>query len=190
MWQYGTITHMIWQLTTARLVIRLLQPTDREAFLSYRNDPEVVRHQSWTKITAEEADDFLQQAATATPSPGHRLPLAITLPGGLLIGDCLLQLAEDGHQGEISFTLSPLYQGQGYGLEAVRALLEYAFGTLKLHRITAVTDARNTASAKLLLRLGMRQEGELRQSRQVRGVWQDELLYALLASEWPATGAR
>lgn len=176
-------------LTTARLVLRPLQPTDQEAFLSYRNDPEVIRYQSWTRITPEEAQAFLQQAAVAVPGPGQSLQLAITLSGGLLIGDCLLQLSADGQQGEISFTLSPLYQGQGYGLEAVTALLEYAFGTLKLHRISALTDARHTASAKLLMRLGMRREGHLWQSRQVRGEWQDELLYALLASEWPTKGA-
>ncbi|MBS3967439.1 MAG: GNAT family N-acetyltransferase [Truepera sp.] len=177
-------------LTTARLQLRPLQPTDQEAFLSYRNDPEVIRYQSWTQLTPEEAQAFLQQAAAATPGPGQSLQLAITLQGSnLLIGDCLLQLSADGQQGEISFTLSPLYQGQGYGLEAVTALLEYAFGTLNLHRISAVTDARHTASAKLLMRLGMRREGHLLQSRQVRGVWQDELLYGLLASEWPTKRA-
>lgn len=174
------------QLTTARLQLRPLQPTDQEAFLSYRNDPEVTRYQNWTRITPEEAQAFLQQAANATPGPGHSLPLAITLQGSnLLIGDCILKVAADGRQGEISFTLSPLYQGQGYAVEAVTALLEYAFGALQLHRVIAVTDARHTASAKLLKRLGMRCEGHLRQSRQVRGEWQDELLYALLASEWP-----
>lgn len=174
------------QLATARLVLRPLQPTDCEAWLSYRNDPEVLRYQSRLRITPEEAQAFLQQAAAATPGPGHSLPLAITLSGGdLLIGDCLLQLSADGQQGEVSFTLSPIYQGQGYAVEAVTALLEYAFGTLKLHRVVAVTDARHTASAKLLMRLGMRREGHLRQSRQMRGEWQDELLYALLASEWP-----
>ncbi|MBS3933863.1 MAG: GNAT family N-acetyltransferase [Truepera sp.] len=178
------------QLTTARLQLRPLQPADQEAFLSYRNDPEVVRYQNWTRITPEEAQAFLQQAATATPGPGHSLPLAITLQGSnLLIGDCLLKVADDGWQGEISFTLSPIYQGQGYAVEAVTALLDYAFDTLKLHRISAVTDARHTASAKLLMRLGMRREGHLLQSRQVRGAWQDELLYALLASEWPIKGA-
>jgi RimJ/RimL family protein N-acetyltransferase len=172
-------------ITTSRLLLRPLNEADLEALLGYRNDPEVARYQSWTKITPKEAQAFVEQAAAAVPGPGRSLVFAITLPeSGLLIGDCILKISEDGQQGEIGFTLSPLYQGQGYGVEAVQGLLDYAFGTLKLHRIVAVTDARNTPSAKLLERLGMRREGHLLQSRQVRGSWRDELVYAMLQSEW------
>ena len=56
--------------------------------------------------------------------------------------------------------------------------------TAHQHRITASCDARNTASAAVLERLGMRREGYLRQSTWAKGEWTDDLLYALLEQEW------
>ena len=52
-----------------------------------------------------------------------------------------------------------------------------------MHRLTSGCDTRNTASW-LMERLGMRREGHFRQSRPLRGGWQDEYLYALLREEW------
>jgi RimJ/RimL family protein N-acetyltransferase len=59
-----------------------------------------------------------------------------------------------------------------------------AFGALKLHRVSAQTNAGNQASARVMLRLGMRQEGHLRQCVRFAGEWHDELVFAILAEEW------
>jgi aminoglycoside 6'-N-acetyltransferase len=60
----------------------------------------------------------------------------------------------------------------------------YLFGRRAKHRITASCDARNTASAAVLERLGMRREGHLRESTWAKGEWTDDLLYGLLHHEW------
>ena len=53
-----------------------------------------------------------------------------------------------------------------------------------LHRLIGRTEARNTGSARVLEKLGMRLEAHLVENEWVKGEWQSELDYALLASEW------
>ncbi|MCI0406466.1 MAG: GNAT family N-acetyltransferase, partial [candidate division Zixibacteria bacterium] len=104
---------------------------------------------------------------------------------GELIGDCALKVSkEDIHQGEIGFTLAREHQGKGLAAEAVSALLDYAFTKLELHRIIAITDCENSASIRLLERLGMRREGQSQQSFRNKGEWRDEYQYAILRGEW------
>jgi RimJ/RimL family protein N-acetyltransferase len=63
--------------------------------------------------------------------------------------------------GEIGYVLHPDHGGQGLASEAVRALLEIAFVTIGLHRVSARIDARNLRSLRLAERLGMRREAHL-----------------------------
>lgn len=63
--------------------------------------------------------------------------------------------------------------------------MDYLLTARGKHRITAFCDARNTASAALLERVGFRREGHLRQSTWAKGEWTDDLLYALLRDEPP-----
>lgn len=98
------------------------------------------------------------------------------------VGINLLPKAQS--KGEIGWSLHPNYQGYGYATEAAQVLLTYGFAQRKLHRITSICDTRNTASFRLMERLGMRREGHLRQSQFMKGAWQDEYIYALLLDEW------
>jgi len=63
-------------------------------------------------------------------------------------------------------------------------MLRLGFDELGLHRIIGRCDARNTASARLMERLGMRQEAHFRENERFKGEWGDELIYAMLAREW------
>jgi RimJ/RimL family protein N-acetyltransferase len=73
---------------------------------------------------------------------------------------------------ENGFSLAPAQQGKGYGTEALRALLGYVFGTLGLHHVTAVTDARNPPAAALLERVGMRREAHFHENVFFKGAWE------------------
>ena len=76
----------------------------------------------------------------------------------LLVGDLACKVnADEPTEMEIGFTLALAEQGRGYATEALNALLDHGFGPLHLHRVIAITDARNTAAAALLNRVGMRQ---------------------------------
>ena len=63
-------------------------------------------------------------------------------------------------------------------------MVDFGFRELVLRRISAWCIAENTASARVLERLGFRQEGRLRQNQYFKGQWWDTMLYAILAEEW------
>jgi RimJ/RimL family protein N-acetyltransferase len=84
----------------------------------------------------------------------------------------------------ISFSFARAYQGQGFATEAVGCLLAYLFGDLGLHRVVAITDAKNLAVARLLERLGLRREGTFVENIWFKGAWGSEFSYALLHREW------
>jgi aminoglycoside 6'-N-acetyltransferase len=94
--------------------------------------------------------------------------------------------AEDSRQAEIGFTLAPQHQGHGYATEAVRRLLHYLLVERGKHRVRATCDDRNTSSAAVLERVGMRREGHLLESTWSKGEWTNDLLCGVLRREWPS----
>ena len=182
----GSWVHLL-PLESPRLILRRFASVDVQPFLAYRSDPAVARFQGWESISLAEATAFVaRQEAQPIGEPGQWLQIAITLKGGgKLIGDCALRVhAPDARQAIIGITLSSLFQGQGYGQEALSALLDSVFARMRLHRVQADTDPHNTPAWKLLERLGMRREVHSRQSLWFKGRWADEYLYGILRSEW------
>jgi RimJ/RimL family protein N-acetyltransferase len=174
-------------LETARLILRHFTDADLVPFMAYRNDPGVARYQSWEGISEAEARAFIAEQKMVQPGvPGQWFQIAIALKEtGTLTGDCALKINEhDELQAEIGYTLARAYQGKGIAAEAVSRVLDYAFKTLELHRVIAITDCENTASIALLERLGLRREGHFIQNAWFKGKWADEYLYAVLQDEW------
>jgi RimJ/RimL family protein N-acetyltransferase len=174
-------------LATDRLILRHFADADLLPFMAYRNDPEVARYQGWEGISEPEASAFIEEQKIVQPGlPGQWFQIAIELKEtGILVGDCALKIDEhDNHQAEIGYTLSRAYQGKGIASEAVSCVLDYAFRTLELHRVIAITDCENTASVALLERLGLRREGHFIQNVWFKGKWGNEYLYATLEKEW------
>ena len=75
------------------------------------------------------------------------------------------------------------YAQRGYMTAAVRGVIPFAFGTLRLHRIEAACIPENTASIRLLERTGFQREGFARQYLCINGLWQDHLLFARLQGD-------
>jgi RimJ/RimL family protein N-acetyltransferase len=90
-----------------------------------------------------------------------------------------------GVQAELGWTLAPAHRGQGLASEAVREMFRLCFDELGLRRVTANCFADNTASWRLMERVGMRRElHAVAESLHRRGAWLDGFGYALLAEEW------
>lgn len=173
-------------IRTDRLILRRFQPADLARFMAYRNDPEVVRYDGVRPVTEARARAFIAaQAVTPAAEPGMWLQIAVELPGAGLIGDCGFQV-DEGTPGtaEIGYRLRRDLWGQGFASEAVAGVLDWAFGTLGLHRVIATIDTRNTRSVALVERLGFRLEGQLVESYPEPDGWSDEYLYAILEREW------
>lgn len=171
--------------STERLILRRFRAEDAEAFAAYRSDPAVARYQSWdTPFTVAEAVQEVRRFAVADPGAPGWFQYAIEHRShGVLIGDIGVRLDDNLMQADIGYTLAPAFQGQGYATEAVRCVLARLFAG-RIHRVSAGCDARNTASARLLERLGFRREGLRVEFTWSKGEWTDELLFGLLARDW------
>lgn len=84
------------------------------------------------------------------------------------------------NKAEIHYSLIPYYWNKGYAFEAVKALLNFGFKRLKLHRIQAGVATGNSNSIKLLQNIGMKQEGIHREILPIGGKWIDNFSYAIL----------
>lgn len=173
-------------LTSERLLLRRFTINDLPAFLAYRNDPDVARYQSWDSTTTEQAQAYIDYHQQVEPYETGWFNFAIEERAThRLIGDIGLNIFEhDSQQGEVGYTLASQAQGKGYATEALRTVLNYAFGELKLHRITASCDVANQGSIKLLERLRFRREGHFVESYFDQGQWTSEYHYAILRREW------
>lgn len=171
---------------TPRLCLRPLRAEDEPPMVAYRSDPEVVRFQSWEVDSAREVAGLIRCMAEREPdSPGQWYQLGIALADGPLIGDCGIHtLHQDPRQSEIGITLARDHQRQGYGLEALGALLGFLFEGLGKHRVIASVDPRNLASVALMGRLGMRLEAHHVESLWFKGAWADDMVFAMLRREW------
>lgn len=174
-------------MLTRRLIIRRFHSDDAMALSSYRSDPEVARYQSWTTpVSLEAASELVGTFTAGDPHAPGWFQFAIELRSHhTLIGDVGVNLHDNLMQAEIGFTLATAYQGRGYATEAVSRVLKYLFTDRGLRRISADCDARNLRSARLLERLGFRQEGYRIANTWIKGEWTDDLLFGLLAEDWP-----
>jgi RimJ/RimL family protein N-acetyltransferase len=173
-------------IATERLVLRRFRAADAETLAAYRSDPDVARYQSWTApVPFEQARAVVASLEKGDPSlPGWFQYAVEHTADRAHIGDVGVDLAENRRQAEIGFTLAPAYQGKGFAGEAVRAVLDHLFRVRGLHKVSAECDARNTASARLLERVGFTREGRLRSHTWIKGEWTDDLLFGVLAEEW------
>ena len=175
-------------LLTARLQLRPFEDGDFDALYAMQSDPQVARFLYWD---ARAPDEVRAQLERIKPMTGIDETLdslrlaAVRRDTGELVGDYSLRLASREHrQGEIGFITHPAHQGQGFATEGSLVLLGLGFEVLGLHRIIGSCDALNTASARVMERLGMRREAHFRENEIFKGTWGDELIYAMLASEW------
>lgn len=103
-----------------------------------------------------------------------------------LIGGATLSNVRRGvtQSAMLGYWLGRPYAGCGHMRAAVRALLPHAFETLRLHRIEAAVQPTNDASVGVLRSVGFVEEGLLRRYLKINGVWQDHLMFAMLAEDW------
>ena len=99
------------------------------------------------------------------------------LVGGLTLANVRRGVAQAGSLG---YWMGLPHVRQGYMTAAVRAVIPFAFGTLRLHRLEAACIPTNTASIRLLENTGFVREGYAREYLCINGIWQDHLLYGRL----------
>lgn len=176
-----------WPLATERLRLRLHHGNDEGWLYELYSRPDVARYLLDEPWTREVTNDKLTERLSKNGLDSESGALALVIEHeGVAIGDVALWLTDREHrQGEIGWVLAPEHGGRGFASEAVRAVLDLGFHHYQLHRITAQMDARNSASAALARRVGLRLEAHHIQDWFSKGEWTDTLIYARLASETP-----
>lgn len=178
---------MPFPLTTARLLIDPLAEPDVADFVAYRQVPEVARWQSWNPAysVADARRLIAGQPLSGLPEAGSWVQLGVRdHHRRILYGDVgVHRLETQPATFEIGMTLAPAAQGQGLGSEAVARVLDFLFDEADAHRVVAFCDTRNTASARLLRRTGMRQESSQVEADFFKGEWTTLAGFAVLARE-------
>ena len=108
----------------------------------------------------------------------------VTRREATLCGAIGLRINPQDQNGELGYWIGVPYWGQGFCTEAAAKIVEYGFRGLNLHRIHAAHLRHNSASGRVMRKIGMVHEGRLRQHVCKWGVFEDLEKYGLLASEW------
>ncbi|MGW4946018.1 GNAT family N-acetyltransferase [Actinoplanes sp. NPDC004185] len=177
----------IYPMRTPRLTLRPITVGDLDDVHAWQGRSDVVqwmaegvprtREQSRASVLAMVGEDALR-------AEGDCLTLAATTEAGVVGTVELVWRSEQDRTAELGYVFHPDHAGRGLATEAAAALLDWGFEWLGLRRVYARCHSRNEASARLMTRLGMRQEAHHVESYQFRGEWADQLVFAVLAREW------
>jgi len=182
------------RLETARLYLRRPRLTDWRAWYAARGSSRdflVPWEPSWPEdaLTLAAYRRRLRQVALEwRTDQGYGLFLFSNASGALVGGVNLSNVRRGVAQtASLGYWMNAAYANQGMMGEALGVLLPYAFDRLGLHRIEAACLPHNKPSRALLAKLGFREEGYAAKYLKINGIWQDHVLHALLAEEWPAS---
>jgi RimJ/RimL family protein N-acetyltransferase len=175
-------------LVTERLVLRELRDVDAHAVATRAGDRRVAR--------------FLVQVPTPYPvtlaarwidarvewwrsGRGATLAIARREAPDALLGTASLRRYGRDRRAELGYWLGAEVWGNGFATEAARAIVDWGFRELDLHRVYAQVLSGNEASCRVLEKLGMHREG-VRRGHVRRGrTYHDVVLYASLFEDWP-----
>ena len=184
-------------LTTARLTLDALTPADAAALFTMQSDPEVTRYLSMEPMHDVSEAVTLIAALARRAEAGEELRWAIRRTvdvaaggagSGRMIG--VISLSEPHNprrRAEVGYGLARDVWRQGYAREAMGAVLDYAFGPLQLNRVEALVYEENEPSRALLRTLGFVEEAYLREHAWEKGRYWDDVILALLASDYMAS---
>ncbi|MCZ7414569.1 MULTISPECIES: GNAT family N-acetyltransferase [unclassified Streptomyces] len=179
-------------LTTARLLLRPFAPHDVEPVHAACQDPEIPR---WTQVPQpyerRHAEDFLLNICPAGWRDGTVYTFGVFTHTGALVGSMGLvraaRLHTEDRTAELGYWTAPEQRGQGYTVEAARAVVDWAFTALGAERLEWYAHVGNEASRAVALRVGFVMEGVHRARTVHRGERRDDWSASLLPADWGRT---
>jgi RimJ/RimL family protein N-acetyltransferase len=171
-------------IETNRLIVRPFRPDDWRDLLAYLSLPEIYAFEPGDPVDAEQA-----RALADDRSRGRAFWAVDLRAERRMVGHLYFHRVEPAELQtyELGYIFNPGDQGRGYATEAARALVGHAFAMMAAHRVVAHCNPANTASWRLLERIGFVREGHLRRNiffrRDAAGrpIWQDTFAYGRTA---------
>lgn len=179
------------ELRTERLLLRPFIMADVDDVLDYTNDPEWSRYQvNIPPVPCSRSD--VESLVSMFSDPAKWVDIGILRIfainfKGRVIGEIALNQRDDDRRNErveIAYTLARRHWNKGLMTEAARAAVDWAFLTYSFNRMYAYCDPRNVGSWRVLEKLGMKREGQLRSHIKWNGEFRDQLYYGMLREEW------
>ena len=175
-------------LTTERLELRPFRLRDAPAVQRLAGAREIA---DTTLTVPHPYDDGVAEQWIASHeaafAAGQLAACAVTIRGsGELVGAVSLGITPAHALAELGYWIGVPFWGRGYATEAARALVQYGFSELALNRVQSRHYVRNPGSGRVMQKIGMTQEGVLRQAVRKWGNFEDVVLYSILSSEWPS----
>lgn len=178
-------------LDTPRLILRPIRTLDLDDVYAYTGNSANTYYMYFHRETREQTLDFLKRCEHEwSRDIILNYEFAVVLrDSGKLIGSCGIYLNDERTMAELGWILHRDYWKMGYTPEAGYAMLKYCFDTLGVHRVCATCDADNYGSRRVMEKLGMKREAELRKVRPLHGErsgYANEYVYGILIEEWTA----
>ncbi|MEP0881772.1 GNAT family N-acetyltransferase [Trichocoleus sp. ST-U3] len=172
-------------IQTQRLTLRPFTLPDAPDVQRFASAREIAD----TTLIPHPYEDGMAQAWIKAHSAAFKEKKAITQAialreTGELCGTVNLMIDAKQNNAEIGYWIGKPYWGQGYCTEAAKALLQYGFEELKLHRIHVSHFSRNPGSGRVMQKLGMQYEGCRRQHLRKGETFEDIEQYGILKSDW------
>jgi [ribosomal protein S5]-alanine N-acetyltransferase len=173
------------ELTTERLHLRPFTAEDADRVSELLQRPEIAA----TTLNIEHP--YPEDAAASwiashrgAAETGESFAWAICRrDDGLLMGAIGIHVDDRHRCGTIGYWLGVPFWNQGFTTEAARAVIDFDFEALHLHRIEATCLPHNVASAKVMQKAGMTYEGTLRHRYRKGDAWLDAATYAVIRDE-------
>ncbi len=176
-------------LKTERLVLRPLRSADALALFAILGDPEAMKFWDRPAVARTATAAEIVASQIAAMEDGHFLYWTVWRDEDAIGSVDLSGLDFTHRRGEIGFLFRRDQWGQGYGREAMGALIGHAFGQLRLERLEARIQAANVPAKKLIKLLGFAPEGRLTAYLLRDGMRHDVDVFGLLSTSIAKNGA-
>ncbi len=170
---------------TSRLILRPLEITDAERVMVLAGDERIAATTLHIPHPYEPgmAESWIEGCHKAWEQGDHFTYGLVEIKDESLVGVCSLMRNSQHKIAEIAYWIGVDYWNTGYGTEAAAAIIEEAFETLDINKIYAAHFSDNPASGRLMQKLGMKKEAELRKHVIKWGKSKDLIYYGLLREE-------
>lgn len=177
-------------IMTKHLVMRSFEMSDFEAVHRYTSMPITMQYMPCDAYSEADTREYLKKAIEDfKKTPILNYGMAVVLKeNGQVIGRGTIHVNIGQDEAMVGWILHKEYWGRGLAAELAKALIQYCFETLHLHRVYALCHPDNIGSWKVMEKCKMRREAHFKKKRcrisQESKTWNDEYEYAILESEW------
>ena len=164
-------------LEAEKICFKPLSMNHVNAIHSYASDKEVSRFIGWNLMSSIDETRQYVKTMLERESAGTHLYASVAIKStGEIIGTAMLfNFDKVANQAEIGYVFHQDHWGKGYGSECVAMICNFAFETLKLHKLHASVADANIGSARILIKNGFELEGRLKDNYYVDGKYYDAL---------------